>query len=752
MPTFANRKQYVVISSLLLASYSSVNASPTDLSNVENNNLYELSTITVKGLRNNRNMVGKSIFNQDNLDKLQENNVANVLDKMPGVGMVGSPRPGGQKINIWGMSKSVDVPITVDGALKTFDKYRQGSVFIEPELIKQVTVGKGSHDASIGNGGFGGNVKLETKDASDFLKDDQSIGALVKYSRHSNNKQNTYSAAIFGQTDNKIIDTLFYFTKRDADNVKRPDGSKFLYSAYSQDSYLLKGNIRPTNEQKITWSMMQSSHDGWEPMAAMRDEMAYPTKEEVDKYGWDKAWQRKLLYRDQKDRSASLAYEYIPMDNELIDLKARITFSETKQHDLRPEHASNFMSGNLGNENWVKYKNINFDLNNTSIISLNMIEHAIKVGVQYQKMKQNIWMFDKSKIDKQDYNFGYYEPAYMPSGNQESKSIFLEDSMKIGNITITPSLRYDHIRNQGNGNILSIYQNPDPQYGQDYSKKNYSGFTPRLGLYWQANSNIALFMNYSLAWRAPTIDEQYTVQSSKVSTSGSSQNLDKEKMKSLIFGSVMNFNHLFVEDDSLQLRATFFHNRGKNEIFRNRGIMCHEQSIDNNISCPLPRTNYRNLTGYTIKGFELESFYNSTYVFAGLSFSTMKGMRDNSLRDPWFEQKTWLIDIPPRKATATLGFNIPQWNFSAGWRGEFIRRQDRSPSEQDPLSGLWELPKSKGYPLHSLFASWQPKSHWGDTKVNLTIANLFNKEYRPYLGEAVSGTGRDIRVTFSHQF
>jgi hemoglobin/transferrin/lactoferrin receptor protein len=54
-------------------------------------------------------------------------------------------------------------------SIKSFDKYRQGSVFIEPEILKKITVDKGPHNVEVGNGGFGGKVTLETKDATDLL-------------------------------------------------------------------------------------------------------------------------------------------------------------------------------------------------------------------------------------------------------------------------------------------------------------------------------------------------------------------------------------------------------------------------------------------------------------------------------------------------------------------------------------------------------------------------------------------------------
>ncbi len=59
-------------------------------------------------------------------------------------------------------------------------KYRQGSIFIDPELIKRLDVDKGPHNITQGNGGFGGSVRIETKDPDDLLLPDQHIGMFFK--------------------------------------------------------------------------------------------------------------------------------------------------------------------------------------------------------------------------------------------------------------------------------------------------------------------------------------------------------------------------------------------------------------------------------------------------------------------------------------------------------------------------------------------------------------------------------------------
>lgn len=113
-----------------------------DQSEHNNLNSYVLPTITVIASKPNKDLVNTGILRQPQLDTIQSNNIVSLLEYLPGTSMVGSPRPGGEKINIWGLSDPEDVPVTVDGSLKTFDKYRQGSVLIEPKLIKKLLSAK----------------------------------------------------------------------------------------------------------------------------------------------------------------------------------------------------------------------------------------------------------------------------------------------------------------------------------------------------------------------------------------------------------------------------------------------------------------------------------------------------------------------------------------------------------------------------------------------------------------------------------
>ncbi|WP_237585719.1 TonB-dependent hemoglobin/transferrin/lactoferrin family receptor [Proteus sp. G2618] len=711
-----------------------------------------IEPIYVSGELNSSVDAGSTVLTLKDIDRIQPNNIAELVDKLPGISSSGSPRPGGQTLNIWGMGNPEDIKISLDGTPKTFEKYRQGSIFIDPELIRRIDVDKGPHNITQGNGGFGGSVRIETKDPDDLLLPDQNIGMFLKYGHHTNDRQNRYSGAVYGKLLDGQADGLFYFNRRESNDLRRPDGTKFGYSQSDQDSFLIKTNIYLTEAQTLTFSASRSESDGWTPWAAKRDELAKPSQAEVDKYGFDAAMKRKLVYRDQKDDTFSMKWNIQPVDSDLINLTLTYGYSKTKQNDSRPETASSYFSGSMGNQSWVDYRNHQIEIKNESTVMQGALEHKVLVGTRWHRNNRDVLMFTRDKAKNPNYNYGYYAPPYMPEGTQTTTSFYLQDSMSYRNLTITPSIRYDIVKNQGKGSRAITYQDPDPYYGHDYSDVTYSGATPHLGLLWKMNQNFRFFGDLTYTWRAPLIDEQYEVQGSVSRLTGTSRHLDKETVRATRIGAIADFESVIQQEDQLQLRTTLFDTRGKDEIFRRRGVYCESQKVDgHNGNCPPSIGNYRNLPGYHIQGLEIEAFYNSPNVFGRLAYSTMKGKRDQSPRDPWFGQKTWIAEIQPDALHATLGVKVPSINVNMGWTGDFIGAQRRSPMDADPNAGYWSLPKSKGYAIHGLFANWEP-SFIDNTEVRFTVANLFNRDYYPYLGESVSGIGRDYRFTVVKRF
>ncbi|MHA5868392.1 TonB-dependent receptor, partial [Pseudomonas aeruginosa] len=138
-----------------------------------------------------------------------------------------------------------------------------GTVFIEPEMIKRIEVEKGPHSVFTGNGGFGGTVHMETKDAPDLLREGRDVGAMLKYGYHSNDQQKIYSGAVFGRSEDRRVDALLYLNGRDGRDMKLADNlplsptdypinpKRLPNSAQDEKTGLFKLNLHPTEEHDL---------------------------------------------------------------------------------------------------------------------------------------------------------------------------------------------------------------------------------------------------------------------------------------------------------------------------------------------------------------------------------------------------------------------------------------------------------------------------------------------------------------------
>ncbi|KAF0863356.1 TonB-dependent receptor [Pseudomonas sp. LD120] len=720
--------------------------------------------------------VGRSTLNQAQIDRHQATNVVSLIDTLPGISLGGSLKPGGQTINIWGLGDAEDVPMSVDGATKSgFERYQQGSIFIEPEMIKRIEVEKGPHSPETGNGGFGGTVHMETKDAPDLLQDGRNAGAMVKYGYSSNSHEQAYTGAVYGRTDDQRFDALAYWTKRDGDDMKlasaQPDPNneypinpkRLPNTAQDLEGELFKLNMQLTDEHRLGFTYMRSISHIWAPFSAK----SYPTppkQRDIDRFGYDGATRRFLAQRNTVDTTWLAKYQYTPVDNPWIDFQAQYSDSITDQTDERGPNAY-YQPSSGGRKITVGYEDRILSLKNTSRFSTGALEHTLVNGLQIRKHAREVdmWMPGKT-YGVPKYNNGYYQPGFMPHGKVDTHSFYIQDAIALGDFTLTPSLRYDHVRNRGQKNDAPIYNSPDPLAGHDYGDKTYTGWSPRLSAFWTVTAQLDLFADYSKTWRAPVIDEQYEVQSATSTRSATSRHLDPERISALRGGAITRFSDVLTKADTVQIRTTVFRNQIKDEIMKNLGIGCPEQlSTGKSIRqvCNQPTIGvYRNIGDLTIKGFEVESFYDATYLFGSLSYSWITGKHQGAYTNPW-GPNVWARDIPPRKWVASLGVKIPQWDAQVGWQGQWVRQTDRVPSDiypNGPASAAgdsyWDQYENKRYNVHGLFANWKPQqAYLKGTEVNFTLDNMFNRDYRPPLsGENASSLGRNAKISVTRFF
>src|SRR5688572_2001282 len=114
-------------------------------------------------------------LDQEDIDAKQATTIADVIEDVPGVSVVGGVSALGQSINIRGVGSALagdesKIIVQVDGVNKFHEQYRVGSFFSEPELYKRADVLRGPASSTLyGTGALAGVLTFTTKDARDLL-------------------------------------------------------------------------------------------------------------------------------------------------------------------------------------------------------------------------------------------------------------------------------------------------------------------------------------------------------------------------------------------------------------------------------------------------------------------------------------------------------------------------------------------------------------------------------------------------------
>jgi iron complex outermembrane recepter protein len=92
-------------------------------------------------------------------------------------------------------------------------------------------------------------------------------------------------------------------------------------------------------------------------------------------------------------------------------------------------------------------------------------------------------------------------------GVQLSGGVFVQDTIRLGPLTLVPALRFDFWRNdQGRQELVTV---GGSHTVQDFPFRHESQLSPRLGALWQVVESIALRASVNRAFRAPTLGELY---------------------------------------------------------------------------------------------------------------------------------------------------------------------------------------------------------------------------------------------------
>ena len=127
------------------------------------------------------------VITEKELRKSSPTDMRSLFKDIPSVS-VGGAGASAQKLYVRGV-EDTNLNLQVDGARQGgYLFHHQGSLFLEPELIKSVEVRPGVSRADDGFGTMGGTVLVKTKNAFDFASPEHRHGGIVKGTYYSNER------------------------------------------------------------------------------------------------------------------------------------------------------------------------------------------------------------------------------------------------------------------------------------------------------------------------------------------------------------------------------------------------------------------------------------------------------------------------------------------------------------------------------------------------------------------------------------
>jgi hemoglobin/transferrin/lactoferrin receptor protein len=587
---------------------------------------YTLDPLTVTGTKTptpqSKVPASIDVIDQEKLERQQPQTVGDALDDLPGVEVEGGPKGSQSQPNIrgfggtgWGTNRVVT---TLDGARQNVGAAHGGSMFFDPEVLKQVEVLKGTGSTLYGSGAIGGVIALTTKDAADYLDGDEKYGFRVKAGYHSVNDEPMTSGTIAWRPD-AHVDFLGNFTWRNSDDYENGDGDTIPDTAVDAKSGLMKLGINPGEGQRLTLSGILYNDD--EDIVAT----------DVDNANTEYDAEHRI-----RKNTAAAHYTFDSPKNDLVNLSVTAYRDETTVTDEGEDY---------DRDTKARLVTTGLDVFNTFDFKTGgWARHAVTVGSEYYH-------------DAGEGRVNGEAQSQNPDATQDVVGLYAQYRIELfDQLGITPGLRWDYFAT-----------NPE---GDDFGSRHDDRFSPKIALDWQPLDWVTAYGSYSQGYRAPSIRELY-ISGTHFAIGGPfnnvfvpNPNLKPEKTRTFEGGLRFAFEDVLTPGDQLKFSGSYFDTRAK-DLIDGDVVMDFATFTFTTTPVNVPRAH--------IRGSELAMAYEGEYVFASAGYSRIRG--DNLTDD------APLTSIPADKLTATLGGKLPEWDIAFGVTNEYSWGQSRVSDE-----------------------------------------------------------------------
>lgn len=618
----------------------------------------------------------RTVIDQEELDARQASTLAELIGTIPGVTLTNAATPQGSAVNIRGLGSEAGtyganskVSLVVDGVPKGQEEiYRQGSLLvIEPELFKQITVIRGPAESfRFSAGAIGGTIEAVTKDAADFLTDGRRFAFRLKTGYETNGNGRLVTGILAFAPDDRL-DVLAFAGYRDSDNYEDGDGRVQADTLFRLPSGLVKVKYRFSDALSLTASISQSK-DRLRDVNYDLIGSLFPAR----------------VNADISDVTAYLALNYDPLDNDFINLTAKLSFSDEEIANI-----SDTISSDIYNAD-NRTKTLSFRIENEARFATGMVRHNLLGGVEIGRRR-------RSSLTNTGVNSGS-----APGGKDEYVALYATNRMEVGNLTLTPQLRYESQTLTSQGNEAPYRGVPGPLNGTDFKKDSWAG---AISARYAFDNGFALFGTMAYNENMPIIDDIRDPSKRGLS----------EQATTYEAGLSYSAKGLMTAEDNLNVKLTGFDTR-----------------IWNN-------TTYTNPASDVVKlhGIEVELSYAHPQFYVDFNASRVRGK--------WGDG-AYFNNAPADAALLRVGkrFLDDQLDLSVEAKHAWSNRRTSS--------GFGATGPSDSHTVYGLSAAYRPISGpMAGVEFRASVDNLLDRSYQPYLNSRPA-PGRSINLSLAKLF
>lgn len=737
-----------------------------------------------------------SVISRQQLDNRPTRHAADMLEQTTGVYSSVSQQDPALSVNIRGIQDYGRVNMNIDGMRQNFQKsghgQRNGTMFIDSELLSGVTIEKGTTSGMGSGGTFGGIATFNTVNASDFLAPGKEFGGKLHASTGDNATRFIGSSilALGNETGDILVGAserhLGDYWPGNKGNIGdiRIDGNNANYDKLSKDlknnkitdsNYVMRSRLAkvgwnlPGNQRlQLSYLQTQTSSPNASTLANLQPVWPY-------ELGW-----KQTGYSDVMSRTAGIDYSLNPENVDWLDFKTKFYYVDTVDNTTTYGGTQPITPGF---DTRTQVQTYGFQAENTSHFYLSSLQELrANYGVDIFYDKAN----DRSTREEMN--------GSTPNGNRSLSSLFANLTYDYDQwFTAQAGIRYDRYRLRGvTGMDISDFpytpENPCKsarlsQCGGSVNRyqewdidRQQTKFSPTFALSVKPGVEwLELYTNYGKSWRPPAITETL-VTGSAHSSSVMYPNpfLQDEKSKAWELGVNVQKANLWTEQDRLVAKVSYFDTKVDNYI--NQQVNRIKPGTFNPGIGNAAYVN--NLARSRFRGLEYQLNYDMGYFYTDLTYTHMIGKNNYCSNTAWLggvkyvggSRNNWYaVDadninqevacsdgsifgsaayLPGDRGALTLGGRAFDRKLDAGVIVRFNPGfQDHNANPNNPYLADW--PK---YTLVDLYASYRLTDN---LTVRGSVENLANRAYVVSYGESLSNTlgrGRTIQGGVEYKF